>query len=524
LRKAFRNIYVIDYSAVVESSEPLTDFVIKNIREGEIHILKQVIDKLDEKIREGDPQAVRGLEEINKLKNLNNENIEIRIINYSQDKMLTYKTLEQLIRDYAYEIGGVLITADRYQEQVASTLGVEVMRIGRELERLTFEKYFDENTMSIHLKAGAPPRAKKGSPLKWYFEYLDNKPLTDREIDQMINEILDEVKLRRKGFIESERPYSYIIQLGLYIIIIVKPPLSDTTEITITRPLAMPSLESYNLKEPLIKRFIEKAEGILIAGAPGMGKTTFAQALARFYMERGKIVKTIESPRDMHLPDEISQYSKNKGSSEELHDILLLSRPDYTVFDEMRDDRDFELYVDLRLAGIGMIGVLHATSPIDAIQRFLRRIDLGMIPSIIDTVIFINRGRVEKIYELRLTVKLPTGLKEIELARPVVEVRDVETGELEYEIYTFGEQTVVVPVKRLRYEEESSEDKKIFSEIKRQLPDADIEREGEIIWISLPRERVSSIGRNFIKLKKKLERRYNVVLRLKLSGGENERQ
>ncbi|MEM1649648.1 MAG: ATPase, T2SS/T4P/T4SS family, partial [Sulfolobales archaeon] len=336
-------------------------------------------------------------------------------------------------------------------------------------------------------------------------------------VERIVSEILEEVKVRGRGFLESERPYSAIIQVGLYRIVIVRPPLSDTLEVTITRPVAMPTLESYNLNEKLIKRFLEKAEGILIAGAPGMGKTTFAQALARFYIEKGKIVKTIESPRDMHLPDEVSQYSKSKGSSEELHDILLLSRPDYTVFDEMRDDRDFELYVDLRLAGIGMVGVLHATSPIDAIQRFLRRVDLGMIPSIVDTVIFINKGRVEKIYELELTVKLPTGLKEIELARPVVEVRDVESGELEYEIYTFGEQTVIVPVRRIREESGSSRDRKMYEEIKRHMPEAEIEREGEILWISIPRTRIASLGKNFVKLKKKLEKKYNVVLRVRVS-------
>jgi ATPase len=32
-----------------------------------------------------------------------------------------------------------------------------------------------------------------------------------------------------------------------------------------------------------------------------------------------------------------------------VRDILLLSRPDYTVYDEVRNTPDFELYKDLRL-------------------------------------------------------------------------------------------------------------------------------------------------------------------------------
>ncbi len=43
-----------------------------------------------------------------------------------------------------------------------------------------------------------------------------------------------------------------------------------------------------------------------------------------------------------------------------------------------------------------------------------------------------------------MTVKVPTGMKEADLARPVIEVRDFETGELKNEIYTYGEQTIVM--------------------------------------------------------------------------------
>jgi len=101
----------------------------------------------------------------------------------------------------------------------------------------------------------------------------------------------------------------------------------------------------------------------------------------------------------------------------------------------------------MRLAGVGMVGVVHASEAIDAVQRFIGKIELGMIPHVIDTVIFIKDGEIKNVYELVLTVKVPTGMTEADLTRPVVEVRDFENGKLYYEIYTYGEENVVVPIK-----------------------------------------------------------------------------
>ncbi|MCK4521539.1 MAG: hypothetical protein KAU20_03115, partial [Nanoarchaeota archaeon] len=132
--------------------------------------------------------------------------------------------------------------------------------------------------------------------------------------------------------------------------------------------------------------------------------------------------------------------------SQEIHDILLLSRPDNTIFDEMRNTDDFKLFADLRLSGIGLAGVVHATNPIDAIQRFVGRIELGVIPHVIDTVIFIKNGFVDKVLSLNMVVKVPSGMTESDLARPVVVVTDFETKKPEFELYSYGEETVVIPV------------------------------------------------------------------------------
>jgi ATPase len=171
-----------------------------------------------------------------------------------------------------------------------------------------------------------------------------------------------------------------------------------------------------------------------------------ASGLANFYHDQDKIVKTFESPRDLQVDAGITQYSKLDGSFDNTADILLLVRPDYTIFDEVRRREDFTTFSDLRLTGVGMVGVIHANSPLDAIQRFIGKIELGIIPNVLDTVVFVHNGDIEKVYDLELKVKVPTGMTESDLARPVIEIRNFENNVLEHEIYTFGEENVIVPV------------------------------------------------------------------------------
>jgi len=474
-------VYVVDVDSVLDGS--IRAMVERGEIRGKIVILKSLVEYFHKEASSGRSLGYTGLEELRRLLELQNPDVEVSVVEDEKRSPKDYDVyvVKTAIRDYAWRVGATLVTSDSVQASTAGALGLPVIYSRRGVQgRLKFESFFDSKTMSVHLKEGAPPLAKVGAPGRWVFVRLREEPMKASEIEEMAREIV-EVASRGGGFVEIDRLGSTIVQLGDYRIIITRPPLSNGWEITAVRPLVKLRLEDYNLPEKLLKRLIERAEGILIAGAPGMGKTTFAQALAEFYARQGKIVKTVESPRDMRLPPIVTQYSKSYADIGELHDILLLSRPDYTVFDELRTDEDFKLYVDLRLAGIGMVGVLHATSPIDGIQRFIRRVELGMIPSIIDTVIFINEGRVDKVYEISIRVKLPTGLKEAELTRPVVEVKDFLSGDLEYEIYTFGEQTMVIPVKSM------TRPPTVEDEVRKVIPEAKVEvREGVLI-VRLPR-------------------------------------
>ena len=54
-----------------------------------------------------------------------------------------------------------------------------------------------------------------------------------------------------------------------------------------------------------------------------------------------------------------------------------------------------------------MIGVIHASKTLGRMQRFIGRIELGMIPQILDKRLSSwDAGMVKKVYEISLTVKL----------------------------------------------------------------------------------------------------------------------
>ncbi|ASJ04967.1 PINc/VapC family ATPase [Thermococcus barossii] len=469
-------MFVADTSVIVDGR--LTQFLAGVEGDVKVIIPEAVIAEIEHQANEGKAIGHVGLEELKKLREMANEGRIVLEFRGERPELWQIKRaksgeIDNMVREIARELGATLITGDQVQRDIAIAKGIEVIYLtARKEVKHRLEDFFDKTTMSVHLKAGLRPLAKKGRPGEWRLVPVRDEVLTDEELEEIADDIVERAKRDPESFIELDEPGATVVQLRNYRIVIARPPFADRIEITAVRPVKKLSIEDYELSEKLMERLKDKAEGILIAGAPGEGKTTFAQALAEWYAGMGRIVKTMEKPRDLQVGEEITQYTALSGRMEKTGDILLLVRPDYTIFDEMRKTSDFKIYADLRLAGVGMVGVVHATKPIDAVQRFIGRVELGMIPQIVDTVIFIKAGRVAKVLTLEYLVKVPSGMREEDLARPVIEVRDFETGELEYEIYTYGEEISVVPVKR---EEKAPAlrlaEKRLKQEIKKFLPD-----------------------------------------------------
>ena len=444
--------YVLDTSVIIE--KVVSKLIKKGKLKGSVIIPNAVLAELEHQANMRQETGYIGLDELSEL----NELTKSKKIKFDfqgprpvagQIKHARLGEIDAIVRDLASKNNAVLITADFVQAKSAEALGMQVnfIKIRKLRKALSLEKYFGKDVMSIHLKENALPYGKKGMPGNWKLTRLSSKKLTREGLQKLAKETVEKARIAENSFIEISKPAMTIVQYGEFRIVIVKPPISDGIEITAVRPLKKFSISHYKLNEKMRKR-LEKARGIIVAGEPGAGKSTFVQALAEFYSENGNIVKTVESPRDLQLPEKITQYSKNFASSSDMHDILFLGRPDYIIFDEMRDTPDFNLYTDLRLAGSECIGVLHSGSPIDAIQRFIGRLQIGMIPSVLDTIIYISAGKISQVLTLSLRVKVPTGMREADLVRPVIEVRDFETEKLLHEIYKFGEEAVVAEVEK----------------------------------------------------------------------------
>ncbi len=448
-----RERIVVDTSALIDGRLSKFFESAKNFR-GKIIIPEPAVAELEAQANFGKMSGYQGLEEITRLRKIaEDRNIEIEFAGdrpgLEDIKLSKGGAIDDMIRKVAEAEDATLVTCDKVQHLVSLAKGIDSILLRQERikpEETKITSFFTPDTASIHLREGNPPYAKRGRIGNLKLVKLGDKSISIEELREIAHEILEAARQDDDSSIEIERHGATVVQLRDLRIAIAERPFADKMEITAVRPVAKVSINEYGVSEELKRRFIEKQRGILIAGPPGAGKSTFAASVADFLMENGYMVKTMESPRDLMVRDEITQYAPLEGDMSLTADILLLVRPDYTIYDELRKTSDFQTFADMRLAGVGMIGVTHATRPIDAIQRMVGRVDLGVIPQVVDTVIFIDAGRIVKVYELKFTVKVPSGMTEADLARPVIDVYDFNSKRVEYEIYTYGEQVVVMPL------------------------------------------------------------------------------
>ncbi len=442
---------VPDTSIIVDGK--LTDLIRRgDLEDVEIVVPEAVIDELESQANNGREIGYAGLDELEDLQELT---VDYPITVRQTGRRPTGDEIERakegsvdaLIRDVAKDLDATLYTADFIQHRVAKAMDIKVRYFEKDEDvEFSIRDYFDDDVMSVHLKQGDVPKAKRGKPGNLTYEAIGTETLEKRDLERLMKEVIETAESADSGLVEMDMDGATVVQIGDLRISMTQPPFSEAREITAVRPIVKVGLDDYDLSDKLKTRLLENAEGILISGAPGHGKSTFAQALAERYSESGRVVKTMEHPRDLQVGSDITQYAKLEGEMENTGDLLLLVRPDYTVYDEVRKTEDFEVFSDMRLAGVGMLGVVHASDALDAIQRLIGRVELGVIPQIVDTVVFIKNAEVAKVYKLELTVKVPTGMTEADLARPVIQIKDFETDQAEYEIYTYGEETVVIPV------------------------------------------------------------------------------
>ena len=500
----------------------ISDLVEKGSENIEIILPGFVLEELQAQASKGFSTGLKGLNELKKINELAKEK-DIKLVKkgrrqtLEEIKLAKSGRIDALIIDIAKKEAATLYTCDMIQYLVADVQGIKAkyFKPYEKLKKLKIEEMLTPDTLSLHLKEDVQPMAKRGKPGKFVLVKVRDEPIKLEELEGIIREIMDAARYEEGGFIEIGGREASVVQLGNLRIAITRPPFSDGVEVTIVRPIVKLTLDDYKLSDKL-KNELMKGAGIILAGPPGSGKSTLACSIAEFYESFGKIVKTLESPRDLQVKEEITQYSKLKGDFEKSAELLLLVRPDYTIFDEVRTTKDFKVFTDMRLAGIGMVGVIHAMTPINAIQRFIGRIELGMISHIVDTLIFVDSGEIKKVYKLSLIIRTPTGMTDEDLARPLVEVRDFFSNNLEYEIYTYGEENVIFPVEK---KGESAIDKlakqKILEELKKFDEDIHIELIGNKAIVKVDNKNIPRLigkkGATIQTLEKKLGIRIEVL-------------
>ncbi len=422
--------------------------------DAEIIIPEAVVAELESQANQGREIGFSGLAELQQLCRMATEKMcSIHFVgdrpSFDQVRLAAGGEIDAMIRAVAIENQAVFVTSDRVQSEVARAKGLEVQYLRPEIGEfapLAIDQFFDEHTLAVYLKENVSPYARRGSIQDARLVRIREQPSSEYELVGLAQEILERAKRSPDGFIEHESRGITIVQIGSMRIAIARSPFVDGMEITAVRPVVDISLDDYDRSDVLKGRLTGRKVGVLIAGMPGAGKTTLAQNCATFLSDSGVITKTMEAPRDMQVPDLISQYTALDGSMEATAEMVMLLRPDYVVYDELRRTEDFRVFADMRLAGVGMIGVLHAENIHAVLLRFLNRLDFGTLSRVIDTIVIVEEGEARQVYDLEFGLRAPESIPSDGVVMPVVTVIDADTRVRALEVFRYDGEVMIMPL------------------------------------------------------------------------------
>ncbi|WP_306115043.1 MULTISPECIES: P-type DNA transfer ATPase VirB11 [unclassified Roseovarius] len=171
-----------------------------------------------------------------------------------------------------------------------------------------------------------------------------------------------------------------------------------------------------------LQRAVATRKNILVSGATGSGKTTFAKALIREIPESERIL-TIEDTLELIIPQPNHVrliYSKDgqgqaKLSARQLLESALRMRPDRILLQELRDSAAFYYLRNVNTGHSGSITTIHADSALLAFEqlallvkeseagRDLKRTEIKeMLFQMVDVVVQVKRSdgrfRITEIY------------------------------------------------------------------------------------------------------------------------------
>jgi len=233
---------VIDTSIIVNGQ------IIKQVESGilndtEIIIPVAVLDELQSQASQKKEQGFVGLEEIKRLQSFTKNGITVKFDgkrpSVDDIRLASHGRIDAIIKDVAKQNNAILYTSDNVQALVAQAEGLDVSYIKPELKstQLEFLKFFDSTTMSIHLKEGMTPLAKRGKPGSFELVKTDDTTLSRDYLHSITTQILEVSKSKESSNIEISRPGALVIQYQDYRIAITQPPFSEGYEITIVHPI-----------------------------------------------------------------------------------------------------------------------------------------------------------------------------------------------------------------------------------------------------------------------------------------------